>query len=114
MPEMVAGLARLVMIEKQTQPVAPVEKSNLGQPTQHLSCRLFMPSPSPIMGEQEHPRFWRIRSPESSKVTESYCLGCSSFVGASQSVINLRLVELLHLARCKQKPNAGLPQNRIS
>jgi hypothetical protein len=67
-----------------------------------------MPSRSVIMVEQEeHPRFWRIRSPERNKVTESYCLGCSAFVGASQSLVNLRLVELLHWTRCKQKPDAG-------
>jgi hypothetical protein len=40
-------------------------------------------------------------------VTESYCLGCSAFVGASQSTVNLRLVELLHRTRCKEKPHAG-------
>jgi hypothetical protein len=66
------------------------------------------------MVEQEHPRFWRIKSPEGNKVAESYCLGCSSFVGASQSSINLRLVELLHWARCKQKPDAASQQTRIS
>jgi hypothetical protein len=31
-------------------------------------------------------------------------LTCSTFVGASQSLINLRLVELLHRARCKEQP----------
>ena len=70
--------------------------------------------PSLIMVEQEHPRFWRIKSPQSNKVTESYCLGCSSFVGASQSVINLKLVELLHLTRCKHKPRSESQQTRIS
>jgi hypothetical protein len=63
---------------------------------------------SGIMVEQEeNPRFWRIQSPERNKVTESYCLGCSAFVGASQSTVNLRLVELLHRTRCKEKPHAG-------
>jgi hypothetical protein len=70
--------------------------------------------PSVIMVEQENPRFWRIKSPESNKVTESYCLGCSAFVGASQSGVNLRLVELLHWTRCKEKPNTASPQTRIS
>jgi len=60
-----------------------------------------------MLEQEEHPRFWRIQSPDRGKVTESYCLGCSAFVGASQSSINLRLVELLHWARCKQKPDAG-------
>jgi hypothetical protein len=70
--------------------------------------------PNFMMVEQEHPRFWRIKSPGSNKVTESYCLGCSGFVGASQSVVNLRLVELLHRARCKQKPTAEPTETRIS
>jgi hypothetical protein len=74
-----------------------------------------MPVRTVIMVEQEeHPRFWRIQSPERNKVTESYCLGCSAFVGASQSSVNLRLVELLHRARCKEKPEAGPPAPRIS
>jgi hypothetical protein len=60
-----------------------------------------------MVEQEEHPRFWRIRSPERNKVTESYCLGCSTFVGASQSLVNLRLVELLHRTRCKEKPDAG-------
>jgi hypothetical protein len=82
--------------------VAPSKKATAARlPGIYVHC-LFMP-PSFIMVEQEHPRFWRIKSPESNKVTESYCLGCSSFVGASQSSVNLRLVELLHWARCKQK-----------
>jgi len=73
-----------------------------------------MPVRTVIMVEQEeHPRFWRIQSPERNKVTESYCLGCSAFVGASQSSVNLRLVELLHRARCKQKPDARPPAPRI-
>jgi hypothetical protein len=62
-----------------------------------------------MVEQEEHPRFWRIQSPECGKVTESYCLACSAFVGASQSVVNLRLVELLHRTRCKQKPDAPPP-----
>jgi hypothetical protein len=66
-----------------------------------------------MVEQEEHPRFWRIQSPERSKVTESYCLGCSTFVGASQSLVNLRLVELLHWTHCKEKPDAGSPPPRI-
>jgi hypothetical protein len=81
-------------------------ESNIDQIAGHLYCCPYA-ALSFIMLEQDHPRFWRIKSPESNKVTESYCLDCSSFVGASQSVINLRLVELLHLTRCKQKTPAA-------
>lgn len=63
------------------------------------------------MVRQEHPRVWRIQSPESNKVTESHCLGCSAFVGASQSLANFRLVELLHRARCKEQPKERLHPN---
>jgi hypothetical protein len=59
------------------------------------------------MSDKEQPRFWHIHSPERHKVTESYCLGCCSFVGASQSAINLWVVESLHRTRCKE-----LPQDR--
>ena len=66
-----------------------------------------------MVEQEEHPRFLRIKSPERSSVTESYCLGCSAFVGASQSMVNLRMVELLHWARCKEKPEAGSLPSRI-
>jgi hypothetical protein len=82
-------------------------ESNVTPLAEHLFCRPFMPPPNLTMVPHEHPRFWRIQSPESSKVTESYCLGCSTFVGASQSLVNLRLVELLHRARCEEMPKAG-------
>jgi hypothetical protein len=94
------------------QVVASPEKQR--RPACRASMLASAPDLSLIMVEQEHPRFWRIKSPGSNKITESYCLGCSAFVGASESVVNLRLVELLHRARCKQKPNAGSPETRIS
>jgi hypothetical protein len=56
------------------------------------------------MFEKEQPRFWHIHAPDSNKLTESYCLGCCTFVGASQSAVNLWLVESLHRARCKELP----------
>jgi hypothetical protein len=62
-----------------------------------------------MVEQEQHPRFWRIQSPERHKVTESYCLGCSAFIGASQSLVNLRLVELLHSTHCKEKPDAVSP-----
>src|SRR5579859_6985013 len=71
----------------------------------------FFPTGSPakfrLMSEKEQPRFWHIHAPDSNKVTESYCLGCCTFVGASQSAINLWLVESLHRARCKELPQDG-------
>ncbi|HEX2330896.1 MAG TPA: hypothetical protein VHN74_19385 [Candidatus Angelobacter sp.] len=46
------------------------------------------------------PRFWHLRK-ENQKVIESYCLSCYKFLAASRSEFNLRLVELVHRAKCK-------------
>jgi hypothetical protein len=64
-----------------------------------------------IVTKESNHRFWRIQSPESNKVTESYCLVCCTFVCASRSFVNLRMVESLHRVRCEGSPkdiNPGL------
>ena len=53
------------------------------------------------MKSQENPQFRRYKTGKEPPLFESYCLVCNSFVGASQSQLNLALVELLHGLRCR-------------
>jgi hypothetical protein len=53
------------------------------------------------MDPQENPQFWRYQARKEPLLFESYCLVCNAFVGASQSQLNLTLVELLHSIKCR-------------
>lgn len=55
---------------------------------------------------QEKPQFWRYQCRKTPPLFESYCLVCDRFVAASQSLFNLKMVELLHLLRCRKKESA--------
>ncbi|HZU31045.1 MAG TPA: hypothetical protein VFB79_08025 [Candidatus Angelobacter sp.] len=52
------------------------------------------------MSPEKQERFWHYSSRKNSKVIESYCLVCYTFVGASPHPLNLTMVELLHRLRC--------------
>ena len=53
------------------------------------------------MNLQESPQFWRYEVRTSPPLIESYCRVCDAFVGASESQLNLALVELLHTLKCR-------------
>ena len=53
------------------------------------------------MDPQENPQFWRYQARTSPPLFESYCVVCNSFVAASESQLNLAMVELLHLLKCR-------------
>jgi hypothetical protein len=56
------------------------------------------------MKSQENPQFWRYQIRKNPPLFESYCLRCNAFVAASESQLNLALVELLHALRCRWEP----------
>jgi len=67
----------------------------------HLSKLLVGPF---HMKSQENPQFWRYQIRKNPPLFESYCLRCNAFVAASESQLNLALVELLHALRCRREP----------
>ena len=54
-----------------------------------------------MVNMQGMPQFWHYQVRKDPPLFESYCLVCNSFVAASESQINLTMVELLHLLKCR-------------
>lgn len=54
------------------------------------------------MNSQENPQFWHYEVRKNPPLFESSCLVCNAFVAASESQLNLALVELLHALKCRK------------
>jgi|GEM_PF-3250462 len=59
-----------------------------------------------MVNMQGMPQFWHYQVRSEPPLVESYCLVCNSFVAASESQINLAMVELTHLLKCRPSEDA--------